>query len=333
MFDETRCDRCGDCLVRCLYVDYDQERAAFEIDELVAGHPAPILSACLTCFACNEYCPTDARPFDLILERQEQFGSLGIAPEMIAAEEARYAVASEVRVPENQGRVLSACVFSSSDAELFQGRLFEGLPTLKGRHFFCYILFDHLGAGSVTRRHAQAFVDNLAATGAEEVILFHDDCYGMLVDRAPQFGISVPFRPVHVVEYLQRYLEDHRQEITPLGLRIAYQRPCASRMSPGKEDAVDAVLNLIGVERVQRRYDRENCLCCGLAAATFNRQQAPEIRRWNLDDALEAGAQAMCYLCPMCRRGLADAARDRGLAGYHIVELARMALGELPVPS
>jgi len=333
MFDETRCDRCGDCLVRCLYVDYDRERAAFEIEELIAGRSAPILSSCITCLACNEYCPTDARPFDLILERQEQFRSLGIPPEMLAAEEARYAATGEVRVPENDGRVLSACVFTSTDAELFQGRLFEGLPTVRGRHFFCYILFDHLGAGSVTRRHAQAFVDNLAATGAEEVILFHDDCYGMLVDRVPQLGIEVPFRPVHVVEYLRDYLQAHRQDITPLGLRVAYQRPCASRMSPGKEDAVDAVLGLIGVERVQRRYDRESSLCCGLAATMFNPQIAPVIRQRNLDDALEAGAQAMCYLCPMCRRGLADDASARGLAGHHIIELVRMALGELPAPS
>jgi Fe-S oxidoreductase len=332
MFDETRCDRCGDCLVRCLYADYDRERAAFEIDELVAGRSAPILSSCITCLACNEYCPSGARPFDLILERQEQFRSLGIPPEMLAAEEARYAATGEVRVPENEGRVLSACVFSSTDAELFQGRLFEGLPTVRGRHFFCYVLFDHLGAGSVTRRHAQAFVDNLAATGAQEVILFHDDCYGMLVDRAPQFGVEVPFRPVHVVEYLRDYLQAHHQDITPLGVRVAYQRPCASRMSPGKEDAVDAVLKLIGVERVQRRYDREGGLCCGLPATMFNPQLAPTIRQRNLNDALEAGAEAMCYLCPMCRRGLADDARRYGLAGYHIVELVRMALGELPAP-
>jgi hypothetical protein len=46
MFDETLCDRCGDCLVRCLYVDYDKEQAAFEIDELIAGRSARILSAC-----------------------------------------------------------------------------------------------------------------------------------------------------------------------------------------------------------------------------------------------------------------------------------------------
>ena len=333
MFDETRCDRCGDCLVRCLYVDYDKEQAAFELDELIAGRPAPILSACVTCLACNEYCPTDARPFDLILERQEQFGSLGIPPDLIAAEEARYAAVTEVRVPENDGRVLSACVFSSTDAELFEGRLFEGLPMVRGRHFFCYILFDHLGAGSVTRRHAQGFVDSLATTGAQEVVLFHDDCYGMLVDRAPQLGIDVPFRPVHIVEYLREYLEAHRQDITPLGLRVAYQRPCASRMSPGKEEAVDAVLGLIGVERVQRRYDRESSLCCGLAATMFNPPVAPVVRQRNLDDALAAGAEAMCYLCPMCRRGLTDDARAYGLAGYQIIELVRMALGEVPVPS
>jgi Fe-S oxidoreductase len=279
MFIETLCDRCGDCLTRCLYVNYDKEQAALEIDELVAGRAAPILSACVTCFACNEYCPTEARPFDLILERQEEFRSVGIPLEMITAEEARYAATSEVRVPEDQGRVLSACVFGSTDAELFEGRLFADLPMVKGRHFFCYILFDHLGAGSVTRRHAQTFVDNLAATGAEEIILFHDDCYSMLVDRVPQLGIEVPFRPVHLVEYLQRYLEDHRDAITPLGLRVAYQRPCASRMSPGKENAVNAVLGLIGVERVSRRYDREEGLCCSLsvpcAGAVWRKMRRP----------------------------------------------------------
>ena len=30
-FIETRCDFCGECLARCPYVDYDKERAAFEM--------------------------------------------------------------------------------------------------------------------------------------------------------------------------------------------------------------------------------------------------------------------------------------------------------------
>jgi Fe-S oxidoreductase len=333
MFDETRCDRCGDCFVRCLYVDYDKERAAFEIEELIAGREAPILSACITCFACNEYCPTDARPFDLIMERQEQFGSLKVPPPMIASQEATFAVTTEARVPETEGQLLSACVFSNSDPDLFQGQLFEGLPLVKGRHFFCYILFDHLGAPSVTERHAQKFVDNLAAAGAQEVILMHDDCYGMLVDRAPQMGISVPFHPVHILEYLRDYVDAHAEDITPLNLRVAYQRPCASRLSPGKEEAVDAILERIGVERVKRQYDRENALCCSGAMAVLQPEAAPALRARNLDDAQEAGAEAMCYLCPMCRLTMAQDVQARGLGNYHIIELIRMALGELPAPA
>jgi len=330
MFDATRCDFCGDCLVRCPYVDYDKERAAAEIEALIAGRDAPILSACVTCFACDESCPTDARPFDLILERQEQFGSLSVAPDVAKAQEAQFAAPSELQVERTGGRVLSACVFSNSDPDLFEGRLFQGLPVVKGRHFFCYILFDHIGAGSVTRRHAQAFVDNLAATGAEEVVLVHDDCYSMLVDRAPQFGVKVPFRPVHVVEYLRDYLDAHRDEVRPLGLRVAYQRPCASRLTPGKEDALDAVFERIGVERVERRYDRENALCCSGAVNVLKPDMAPGLRARNLDDAQEAGAQAMCYLCPVCRRMLTPEAQARGLGNHHIIELVRMALGELP---
>jgi Fe-S oxidoreductase len=333
MFHEARCDFCGDCLVRCEYTDYDKDRAVSEIQDLIAGRPAPILSACVTCFACNEYCPTEARPFDLILDRQEQHGSLGVSLEMITAEEARYAATSPVRVPENNGRVLSACVFGSAEAALFQGRLFEDLPMVKGRHFFCYILFDHIGAGSVTQRHAQTFVDNLAATGAEEIILFHDDCYSMLVDRVPELGIRVPFRPVHLFEYLRSYLESHRDDLTPLGLRVAYQRPCASRLSPGKEEALDAVFKLIGVERVPRQHDREGALCCGLVASMSKPELAPVIRQRNLDDAQGAGAQAICYLCPMCQRGLTEHADARGLGNHHIVELVRMSLGELPAPA
>jgi Fe-S oxidoreductase len=89
---------------------------------------------------------------------------------------------------------------------------------------------------------------------------------------------------------------------------------------------------MIGVERVERRYDREGALCCSGAIAQFDPERAASLRARNLDDAETADAQAMCYLCPMCRRVLAADAQERGLKGYHIIELARMSLGELPRP-
>lgn len=332
MFYEEKCDFCGDCLVRCAYVDYDKERAASEIRALIDGKEAPILSSCITCYACNEYCPQEARPFDLILERMEQYHTFPAPTEMVAGQEAFFTPGTPIKLEETGDTVVSACVFGNTEAELFQGRLFEGLPMLKGRHFFCFILFDHLGAGSITKKHIQGYVDSLAASGAKEVVLFHDDCYGALVDTAPSIGVAVPFRPVHIVEYLQRYLESHNDELHPLGLHVAYQRPCASRLSPGKEPALDKIFELIGVDRVERRYDRESALCCSGAIAQWDGERAAAIRARNLEDAKGAGAQAMCYLCPMCRRVLSADAESRALANYHIIELARMSLGELSRP-
>ena len=332
MFDETRCDLCGDCLTRCKYVDYDVKTAAAEIQALIAGKDAPILHKCITCYACNEYCPQGARPFDLILERMEQYGTFPATKEMVASQEELYSVAGPVRITETGEKVLSACVFGNMEASLFEGRLFEALPTVKGRHFFCFILFDHLGAGSITKKHIQGYVDSLAATGAKEIVLFHDDCYSALVDTAPSIGVEVPFRPVHVVEYLRDYMEAHRDGLKPLGLKVAYQRPCASRLSPQKEPALDRLFELMGVERVKRQYDREDALCCSGAIMQFDAERASALRARNLDDAEAAGAEAMAYLCPVCRRILAPDAEARGLNGYHVIELAKMALGELPRP-
>jgi len=37
MWDASKCNFCGDCLVKCLYVDYDKDRAVSEIKLLMEG--------------------------------------------------------------------------------------------------------------------------------------------------------------------------------------------------------------------------------------------------------------------------------------------------------
>ena len=37
--------------------------------KLAAGEKSPWIYDCVTCMACDEYCPTNARPFDLIMKR------------------------------------------------------------------------------------------------------------------------------------------------------------------------------------------------------------------------------------------------------------------------
>ena len=74
MWNAEKCNLCGDCLTKCLYIDYDKEKAAAQIKLLMEGKEAEILNKCIACFACNEYCPTGADPFDLITRMQEKTG-------------------------------------------------------------------------------------------------------------------------------------------------------------------------------------------------------------------------------------------------------------------
>jgi ferredoxin len=78
VFHVEKCDLCGQCLEFCPYADYDLERAQKEIQELVAGGAPPITGLCVTCAACNSICPNQANPFDLLNQRQEETGALGI---------------------------------------------------------------------------------------------------------------------------------------------------------------------------------------------------------------------------------------------------------------
>ena len=51
-------------------------------------------------------------------------------------------------------------------------------------------------------------------------------------------------------------------------MKVAYQRPCASRYTPEKDPLVNEIFELIGVERVEPSVrGRINALCCGVEVA------------------------------------------------------------------
>jgi len=75
MWDVSKCDLCGDCLGKCQYLSYDKEKAVVEIKALMEGGGFDILSHCVTCCGCREYCPTGADPYGFILKVQERTGA------------------------------------------------------------------------------------------------------------------------------------------------------------------------------------------------------------------------------------------------------------------
>ncbi len=178
-------------------------------------------------------------------------------------------------------------------------------------------------------------IDNLAKSGASEIIFVHEDCYAAVSDIAPEYGIKVPFKPVHLFEYLRDYLSENRDKITRLSLKVAYQRPCASRYTPAEvEKILDDIFEMTGVERIARKYEDSDALCCGVEQAGPDLKLFPRgknfqpYREKNISDALDHGAQAMVYLCPMCFKALSGQARSAGMKNYMVTDICRLALGE-----
>ena len=329
MFKPELCDFCGDCLVECQWMDVEREQAVQWVKDMIAGRETPAVQNCITCYACNEICPHDAAPFDLIADLQEKSGKL-TPREHVEAHEAKLSFSGELKIDtEGADRIMSVCVFGRTDGHLIQGRLYD-LPQVGGRPFFCWLLFGHMAAVSIQEKHAREMVDRLAATKAGEIVCFHDDCYAMLAKLAPEYGIEVPFRPIHLSEYLVEYVKQHQDKITPLNLELAYQRPCASRHTPEKEHFIDELFELVGVKRVERKYDRKNAMCCAGVKLILGKGDPKPDQVKNLEDAKNAGAKGLVCLCPMCIHSLSGTAGELGLPLVFLGDMVRMALGEIP---
>jgi Fe-S oxidoreductase len=335
MFDKEKCTICGDCLEKCAYLSYPEKKAKIEFRKLIEGKPTLVTAECITCCACNTICPEGANPFDLINQRQEETGTFRVTDQALSNMSMASQLPSKV-VKGHVGKpVMNLCTVGDFLPGVLEGQLFEGLTTTKGGDYFCYIGWIHLGRPGKVKENAEKFVENLARVtkevGTDEVICFHDDCYALLANKTKEYGITVPFKPVHIIEYMRDYCKAHRGNVRKLNMKISYQQPCASRYTFSKDEILDELFGLIGVERVHRKYDKTFALCCGGAQGVSLNVSKEEVEKWrikNIVDGKEHGAEAMVFLCPLCALSLRSRAKAQDLEPYILSNLVRLALGE-----
>lgn len=334
MFDSSKCETCPnvDCLTRCQWIQFENaEEARAEQLKMIQGEDSRVLNECVQCFACNEYCPFEVKPFYLRIALQEKYNSHQIAPAMVDNSIKKYEYKDEFKPMDLDVSkpILNKCAFVKTNAKNFEGKLFEGLQSVAGRPYFCNLVYHHLDNDSVTLERAKALIERIKLQGIKEMICFHDECYALYASYCPAHGIEVPFKPIHLFEYLLGYLKDHQADVEKLNLKIAYQRNCSNRNVPETDKLVDEICHLIGVERVARKYDRETALCC---TGPFNMIGKKKLVRKTMDDnvqdILDNGAEAVIYNCPMCMEMMASKTSRKGLKNYLISDLCRLAIGE-----
>lgn len=332
MYRPENCITCGTCLSECSFLNLDTQEAAGHIRRLREGEKTEVLEACITCMACNEFCPQGANPYDLILQAQERHRICMIPPEAVSVIEQTLAGQPTEVIPGDPARpALCVCTMERGcPPDMLTSSLLSGMTIARGGDFFSRVVYLHTGMESAVRRHAAACIDSLAALGHEEVVFLHSDCYVLAAHKAPEYGIAVPFQPVHIAAYLHRVLQERRDEIQPLGRSVAMQRPCIHRYAPELEPQVDALLERAGARRVERRFDRRDALCCGLGMGSTDTARTQDLARRNIADSLEHQAEAMVFVCPGCYVSLGAACDAQGLHAIFLTDLCRMAIGELP---
>jgi Fe-S oxidoreductase len=334
-YDEALCEKCEtvDCLVKCRYMRLDLKSAKEERLRLIRGESSKALKDCITCYACEEYCPYGNHPFYLLVDRQEQSGVWPVPIPLTKQQIKMMAPKGRITLEKVHAPVLNMCYFPMLKGSI-QGKLFDGISTIVGSDIFCNIMWLHFAKNSTIRERLPQIIDNiwqyyLKDSGIDELICYHDECYGTYTQLAPAFGIDVPFKSIHLFEFLTKRLEELRDQIRPLGMKVAYQRPCSNRLVPETQRWVDEIFKLIGVHRVEREYDRENALCCGGILRLQQRDElADDMLDRNLNDMLAAGANVCVFNCPACFFTMGQAAAERGLMPMLMSDLCRVALGE-----
>jgi Fe-S oxidoreductase len=339
MWDASECNLCGDCLVNCTYVHYDRDKAIADITLLIEGKDAEILSKCTTCMACSDYCPTGADPADLIFKMQEKLGTCPIVvvgkplcEEVVRAFEKGDDPAQLIPGdPDKPALSLDAFRFDYFPEGTFDSQLFKGMTIVRGGQYASLVGYVHMGGESLVERYGQRVLDKLASLG-KDIVYIHNEGFVLAHVKAKEYGFRVPFKYMHLFEYLRDYLRSHEKNISKLGRKVAYHANCATRLIPEYDDYLDEVFKLVGVERPTRKYERLDAVCCTAPLIYVNRELAIDIQKKNFEDAIACGADAIITSCPLCYRVLTRPSVKFNLPNIFITDLCRIALGEKPWP-
>jgi len=227
-------------------------------------------------------------------------------------------------------RALSYC-FLPHFATLVKGKLFDGIAwaVIFGQEFFCNAVYLHYARASIIKERLPRIIENIKNQGIKELICLHDECYGTFTSLAPAYVMEVPFKPIHYYEYLYNRLKELQSLISPLNIKAAYQRNCSARLCPETDHYVDDIFQLIGVERIKRKHDHEDALCCAeIIRMAKGPSLADDIQKRNIDDMAAFGAEYCVFNCPACWDSLALKVAKRGIKPIHMIDLCKLAISE-----
>ncbi|MFH1058904.1 MAG: heterodisulfide reductase-related iron-sulfur binding cluster [Pseudomonadota bacterium] len=314
---------------------------------------------CTSCRACQEVCPVQAAPFELIRQVRSALveqGStvpplLGAALERLmkyanpwlAKKGQKAAWAKGLNLPDlakgDEAALLYFVGCTTSLDTRAQG-LARALTAVLGH---CGVDFGTLGkaepcCGDIARRvgenglfdeQREELMALLADLGVQEVVASSPHCYVNLSQAYAQAWScsgqagALPFRTRHYSQLLCQLVDEGRLKFErPLPLKVTYHDPCYLARHAGVIAEPRRVLAAIpGVELVEMAEHGRNGLCCGGGGGRMWHELPGQghLARARLEQAVATGAQVLVTACPLCLIMLEDARKAGGFEDRLVV--------------
>ncbi len=323
---------------------------------LDAGRSTPNIDArCMSCAACDVFCPHGAEPYDRILRhfyggylrrglperaryllptmphsfREDLAAKLPADEQALVAQWAKNEPAGDVLYP---GCNLLACSY------LTQSGAFDGLTVAGRLDLCCGEMYYRLGLFDFVQRIGERLAEHYADKPIDRMVFVCPACANMFGKILPQkFGAGFGFETVLYTDYLLAQIDAGKLPLRKtLTGEVVVHDSCHGRL--GGDAVMDSprrLLRRLGLTIVEAAHSRETGYCCGIAAGAPRQSIADlvsAVGRVSVEYARAQGDAVAAY-CTGCALTLNTVPATTGLGKpiRHVLDYVAEALGR-PTP-
>ncbi|MFB0562065.1 MAG: (Fe-S)-binding protein [Candidatus Lokiarchaeia archaeon] len=352
-FDKDSCDICGLCLNQCPIMELPIDQAKTEFRKLINGEETAVLTRCTSCMTCNNFCPNESHPYELILyrwyERYKEKGLPLTAKFFLPYQFPNFGSVLLEQFPEDEKKKVDSWAKLKKRGEIFypgcnmiflsylsHSKLFENLTFMGSQELCCGEPWYRIGVLETSEQIAKKLEKQFQNLGVKKMIIPCLAGCNMYKNVYPRFGAKFDFEIIPVLDWLWEKIDQGKLKIkSKIDKKITLHDNCQAKPFGNKYfDLSRKILETIGVKVVEMEHNREKSLCCGMAAFAGSHSVDDilnaAMRRYN--EAKDTGADALALYCGGCQwvLSIAKILSQGKTPIFHIIELVQMAIGEKP---
>ncbi len=359
-FREDLCDLCGLCFHMCPVLQLSLDDAKEEMQNLIKGKKSKyVLEKCNTCLSCNLYCPQNANPYQLILERWNDLYKERGAPPLYyfvcPTEDRNIWQLLNLFLSNRERRWIYKWMHyapKSEDTVLLIGNYTHLFPFIIGGsklldYFKPIDRIDQWEGGAYL--YQGGYLDIVKKIAERTKRDF--DNWGVKNVVATLDAVEYIFKEVHPkemgVKHDQNFINFHRWLLdnistgeiniqNQLNLTVTVHDNCFSKALGGYWEEPRIILEKCGCKIHEMKHIKKDSLCCGFGAGAswVKNMSLPfdmiseGVKKFK--EAEETGAKALITYCGGCLYlmwATKELLRSK-IELYHIIEIVRMAMGE-----